>query len=145
MVPRFLAPSLDKVLRRCFFSTKFMTTEISLEGKKIDDWLLKKGDADYSGFIQATVAVLPDEPGVYETVFGKIGIAYSSVVNGGVDKSPIVVLDCSQISILQSRGARLKRIINLNGKGLGSQQLRDGVDLVITTKADLKEFRGKRK
>lgn len=121
-----------------------MTTEIALEGRKIADWLLKKGDADYSGFTQATILSLPDKPGIYETVFGRVGLTFSSVDNGGTDESPVVVLDCSQIPILQSKNARQIRTVNLNQVGFGSQQLRDGVNLTIKTEADLRNYRSQK-
>jgi len=56
----------------------------------------------------------------------------------------VVALNCRGIKVLQSDNSshRFLRRVNINRQGIGQQQLGRGVDLTITTCADLDRFWG---
>lgn len=115
-----------------------MATSIELRGEKISGWVDKKTGIKIGGE-SFVVAQVEDKPGVYITEFGTINIRFGTVTNGGGDQSPVVILGCKEIRLLQSRQRRNERIINIFSDGInpgvriGCQQLRDGVNLFIST------------
>jgi len=78
-----------------------MTTRIELSGENMAKWIFKKEEYQVDGQKKETIAMLPDKPRIpHQTDFGVISFQFGSVENGGKDKSPIILLDCSGTSIL---------------------------------------------
>jgi hypothetical protein len=88
------------------------------------------------------MAELPDEPGMYPTEDGVLGLAFGSVVNGAGDLSPAVILDCTDVKPLQSRSNRRLRKVNITREGRGRQLVANRVVLSVETDADLKQYWG---
>lgn len=114
-----------------------MTTSIELRGAKIVAWVNKKTNKLITGD-SFVVAQVEDKPGIYVTDFGIIDIKFGTVINGGGNPSPTILLDCSGIKLLQSRHNKGERVINIfhdsrYADRIGCQQLSDGVDLFIST------------
>lgn len=122
-----------------------MATSIELKGAKVTQWVDKKIGIKFSGD-RFVVAQVEDNPGIYVTEFGIVDLRVGTVTNGGGDQSPVIILGCKEIRLLQSRQRRKERIVNMfldranPDIRIGCQQLTDGVELFISTQADLALF-----
>lgn len=115
-----------------------MVTKIILKGEGLSTWIAKKaGQVDNQDLHSLIVAELPDKPGLYETPYGRIGLNFAMTEIGDFEVTSIMVLDCQDVRILQSRERRERRMIDIRRDGTGSQLIGRDVELTVATNANL--------
>jgi hypothetical protein len=108
-------------------------TTIAITGVNADRFLIRNG-VDPRRFV---VGVFEDTDRI-DTAFGKLGISFG-IANQGVNRE--ITLDCSAASGLQGKRYQgADRKISVGSKGMGEQQIRKGVEIVVVTTAKLPRF-----
>ena len=118
---------------------KYMVTRLELGGKNLARYLAKR-EIKHTGD-SFLVGEFADQAGKYKTEAGSVGLEFA-LAN---DSNREVVLFCGYGSILRGKGEERVRRISVDGRGVGVQQLTKGVELRVSTQAELARFQENRR